>query len=83
MLREHDICPLVKYHEFGGLDKEHNARLDDDLYHCRSVTGCSFRVLRQRHGDRLCTRTWYGQFRELVLKVAVKNVDNGIGTSHC
>jgi hypothetical protein len=31
----------------------------------------------------LAARTWYAQFRELVLKAAVKNIDKGIGASHC
>lgn len=35
MLREHDIRPLIKHREFGSLDKAHNARLDDELYHRR------------------------------------------------
>lgn len=83
MLRDHGVRPLIKHREFGSLDKAHNARLDDDLYHRRSVAECSFRVLKQRYGDRLCARTWYGQFRECVLKAAVKNVDKGIGASHC
>jgi IS5 family transposase len=55
----------------------------DSVSQRRSVAECSFRVLEQRYGDRLAARTWYGQFRELVLKAAVKNIDNGIGASHC
>lgn len=82
-LREHDTRPVIKHREFDNLDKAHNARLSDDVYHRRSVVECSFRVLKQRYGDRLSARTWYGQFRELALKTAVKNIDKGIGASHC
>lgn len=59
------------------------ARLDDEVYHRRSVVECSVRLLKQRYGDRLTTRVWYRQFRELTLKAAVKNIDRGIGASHC
>lgn len=82
-LREHGVRPVIKHREFDNLDKAHNARLDDDTYHRRSVVECSFRILKQRYGDRLTTRSWYRQFRELTLKAAVKNIDKGIGASHC
>lgn len=83
MLRDHDIRPVIKHREFDRLDRAHNARLDDAVYHRRSVVECSIRVLKQRYGDRLRSRTWYGQFRELALKAAVKNIDSGVGASHC
>ena len=83
MLRENDVRPLIKHREFDTLDKAHNARIDDDVYHRRSVVECSFRVLKQRYGDRLQARAWFRQFRELVCKAAVKNIDKGIGASHC
>ena len=82
-LRENHVRPVIKHREFDSLDKAHNARLSDDVYHRRSVVECSFRVLKQRYGDRLSARSWYGQFRELALKTAVKNIDKGIGASHC
>lgn len=43
----------------------------------------SFRVLKQRYGDWLRARRWDRQLREVVLKAAVKNIDKGIGASHC
>lgn len=83
MLRDNDVRPLIKHREFDNLDKAHNARIDDDVYHRRSVVECCFRVLKQRYGDRLQARAWFRQFREIVLKGAVKNIDKGIGASHC
>ena len=82
-LRDHGVRPVIKHREFDNLDKAHNARIDDEVYHRRSVAECSFRVLKQRYGDRLTARAWYRQFRELALKVAVKNIDTGIGAAHC
>lgn len=82
-LRENGVRPLIKHREFDTLNKVHNARLDDDTYHRRSVVECNFRILKQRYGDRLSARSWYRQFRELTLKAVVKNIDKGICTSHC
>ena len=83
VLRENDVRPVIKHREFDSLDKAHNARIVEEVYHRRSVAECSFRVIKQRYGDRLRARTWYRQFRELTLKAAVKNIDKGIGASHC
>ena len=83
MLRANGVRPVIKHREFGNLDKAHDARIDDAVYHRRSVAECGIRVLKQRYGDLLVARSWYGQFRELVLKAAVKNVDTSIGGAHC
>ncbi len=52
----------------------HNARYDDD-----TITGIQveavFFALKQRYGDTLRARIWFGQFRELVLKATVRNVE--------
>ena len=83
MLRDHDVRPVIKHREFDSLDMAHNARLDDETYHRRSMVESSFSVLKRRYSDRLTARSWYRQFRELTLKAAVKNIDSGIGASHC
>jgi hypothetical protein len=46
----------------------YSARHDDDIYHQRSVVEDVFFGVEQRYGDTLRTRTWFGQFRELVLQ---------------
>lgn len=56
----------------------HNARHDDGVYHQRSAVEGVFFALKQRYGDTLRARTWFGQFRELVLKTAVRNVEVAI-----
>ena len=60
VLRENAVRPVIKHREFDGLDRAHNARLDDDVYHRRSVVESVFATLKQRYGDRLTARTWYG-----------------------
>jgi IS5 family transposase len=74
-LREADVRPVTKHREFSPLDLAHNARHDDDTYHQRSIVESVFFALKQRYGDTLRARTWFGQFRELVLKAAVGNVE--------
>lgn len=53
----------------------HNARHDDDIYHRLSVVEAVFFGIKQRYGDTLRARTWNRQFRELVLKATVRNVE--------
>ena len=65
-LREADVRPVIKHREFCSLDMAHSARHDNDVYHQRSVVEAVFFALKQRCGDTLRARTWFGQFRELV-----------------
>lgn len=44
------------------------------VYHRRSIVKVICFALEQRYGDTLRARMWYGQFRDLVLKAAVKNI---------
>lgn len=74
-LRENGVRPVIKHKEFYHLDKAHNARMDDEVYHLRSNVESAFFAIKHRYGDRLRARTWFGQFRELVLKAAVRNIE--------
>jgi IS5 family transposase len=74
-LRDADIRPVIKHREFSSLDMAHNARHDDDIYHRRSAVESVFFALKQRYGDTLRARRWFGQFRELVLKAAIRNIE--------
>jgi len=73
-LRSKDVRPVIKHREFSSLDRAHNARLDDDIYGQRAVVESIFAAIKQRFGGTLRARTWFGQFRELVLKAAVFNL---------
>lgn len=70
--------PVIKHREFSSIDAAHNASTDDDTYHRRSVVESVFASLRWRFDDTLRARTWFGQFRELVLEAAVKNIEDAI-----
>ncbi|WP_135806916.1 IS5 family transposase [Halorussus marinus] len=77
-LREEGVRPVIKHREFSSLDAAHNARIDDETYHRRSVVESVFASLRRRFDDTIRARTWFGQFREIVLKAAVKNIEAAI-----
>ena len=80
MLRENGVRPVIKHREFYSLDAAHNARIDDETYHQRSIVESIFFALRTRFGSTLKARTWFGQFRELVLKAAVRNIEQSLTT---
>jgi IS5 family transposase len=77
-LREEGIRPVIKHREFYSLDAAHNARIDDKTYHQRSIVESIFFALRKRFGSMVKARTWFGQFREIVLKAAVRNIEQSL-----
>lgn len=72
------ILTVIKHREFCSLDIGHNARHDADTYHQQSVVESVFFVLNWRYAQTLRAHAWFGQFRELVLKTAVRNVEADI-----
>lgn len=79
-LRNEGIRPVIKHREFYALDAAHNARINDATYHRRSIAEAEFFALRKRFGSTLRARTWFGQFRELALKAAVRNIERSLNT---
>jgi IS5 family transposase len=77
-LRDQGVRPVIKHREFGSLDRAHNARLDEEIYGRRAVVESVFAAIKQRFGDTLRARTWFGQFRELALKAAVHNLNSAL-----
>lgn len=78
MLRNEGIRPVIKHREFYSLDAAHNARIDDETYHRRSIVESIFFALRERFGSTIKARTWFGQFREVVQKAAVRNIEQSL-----
>jgi IS5 family transposase len=70
-LRSKDVRSVINQLEFSSLDRAHNARLDDEIYGQRALVESIFGAIKQRFGGTLRARTWFGQFRELILKAAV------------
>lgn len=80
-LRDNGIRPVIKHREFSSLDKAHNARLDEEVYHQRSMVETAFFAMKQRFGDGLAMHKWYNQVRELVLRCAINNIENHVKES--
>jgi IS5 family transposase len=71
--RDHGTRPVIKHCEQNALKKAHNARIDDDVYNQRSMSETVFGMLKDE-GEKLRSRSWHGQFRELTRKCIVHNL---------
>jgi len=72
--RENGTRPVIKHKEHNALKEAHNARIDDDLYHQRWMSETGFSLLKQDDGEKLRSRSWHGQFRELTRKCIMHNL---------
>ncbi len=73
-LREEGVRPLIKHRIFRPIDHAHNARVDGPRYRQRSMCETVFSSIKRTHGDAVRARTWFREFRELVLKCVVHNI---------
>jgi IS5 family transposase len=77
-LRAERITPLIPQRGPGFRGWARNLLIHDRAYNQRSNAESVFFGLRQRYGETLWARTWFGQFRELVMKSAVRNIERAI-----
>ena len=80
-LRAEGVKPVIKHREFGWHGIANNLLQDDTIYHQRSNAESTFFALRRKYGEIVRARTWFGQFRELVLKCAVRNIELSVSHS--
>jgi len=78
LAHNHNIRPLIKHREFTPLHKAWNARLDSDLYRRRNMNETVNAAIKQKFGAFVRSRRWWKQFRELVIKCVVHNVERGM-----
>jgi len=71
--RSESTRPLIKHREQTPLQKAHNARMNDD-YNQRWMSETGFSQLKEDDGEKLRSRSWHGQFRELTRKCIVHNL---------
>ena len=62
-LRGEGVRPLIKHREFKAYDHAHNARIDDELYHQRSMTKSVNSSIKRSYGLSLRSQSWYREFR--------------------
>jgi IS5 family transposase len=80
-VRDHDIRPVIEQREFTSLLKAWNARLDSDLYHRRNMNETVNTTIKQKYGAFVRSRLWWKQFRELVIKCVVHNLERTLAIS--
>lgn len=73
--RDLDVRPLIKHREFSPLHKAWNARLDADLYNQRNMNKTVNAAIKQKFGAFVRSRIWWKQFRELIIKCIVHNIE--------
>ena len=81
-LRAESITPLITQRGPGFRGWARNLLIHDRANNQRSNAESVFFGLRQRDGETLWARTWFGQFRELVMKSAVRNIERAIEGAH-
>ncbi len=77
-MREEDVRPLIKHREFCPIDHAHNARIDGTLYSQRALSETVFSVNKRTLGNAVRARSWYREFREIVLMCVVYNIKRAI-----
>ncbi|RQG89381.1 IS5 family transposase [Natrarchaeobius chitinivorans] len=77
-LREEDVRPLIKHREFRPIDHAHNARINGTLYGQRALSETVFSVIKRTLGDAVRARSWYREFREIVLMCVVYNIKRAV-----
>ena len=82
LAHEYDVRPLIKHREFTPLHKAWNARLDSDLYNQRNINESVNAAIKQKFGAFVRSHVWWKQFRELVIKCVVHNVEIALADSH-
>ena len=77
-LREIEIRPLIKHCIRAPYDHAHNARIDENLYAQRSMTETVNSAVKRSLGYAVRARTWFREFREIVLMCVVYNIKRAV-----
>ena len=80
-LRAEGAKPVILHREFGWHGAANNLLQDDTISHQRLNVESTFFALRRKYGEIVRARTWFDQFRELVLKCAVRNLELSVSHS--
>ncbi len=77
-LRGNGVRPLIKHRIYSSFDHAHNARMDSDRYHQRSMSETVFSSIKRTLGAAVRARSWHLEFREMVLKATVYNLRRSV-----
>ena len=73
-LHEEGVRPLIKHREFRPIDPRIMRVIDGPRYRQQAICETVFLTIKRTLGDAVRARTWYGEFRELVLMCVVHNI---------
>jgi IS5 family transposase len=77
-LREEGVRPLIKHREFRPIDPRVMRVIDGLRYRQRAMCKTVFSTIKRTLGDAVRARSWYGEFRELVLMCAVHKIKQSL-----
>lgn len=77
-LRENGVRPLIKHRLYQPIDHAHNARIDTNRYNQRALTETVNSTIKRSILEYVTSRTWYRQFREIVVAASVHNVKRAV-----
>ncbi|GAB7021205.1 IS5 family transposase [Halostagnicola bangensis] len=77
-LRVKDVRPLIKHREFRPIDPRVMRVIDGTLYGQRALSETVFSVSKRTLGDAVRARSWYREFREIVLMCVVYNIKRAV-----
>ena len=72
------IRPLIKHREFGPIHKAWNTRMSKELYNQRNQCESVRSSISRKYEPYVRSRKWYKQFREILAKCFVYNLDRAI-----
>lgn len=77
--QKQDLQPLIKHREYGPKDVEANEELDEAGYNHRQKIESLFSSVKRTIGDEVSSRTWYRQFRDIIARMVVHNLNQIVG----
>ena len=77
-LREDGTRPLIKHRIYSSLDLAHNARMSRLWYNRRWMVETVFSSIKRTLGAAVRARSWWLEFREMLLKATVYNLRRSV-----
>ena len=77
-LRTNGVRPLIKHRIYSPLDHAHNTRIDSDRYNRRWMAETVFSSIKRTLGATVRARSWWLEFREMLLKATVYNLRRSV-----
>jgi len=77
-LRENGVRPLIKHRILAPFDHAHNGRMNRERYNQRWMAETVFSAIKRTLGATVHARSWWLEFREMLLKATVYNLRRSV-----